>query len=155
MLKYYVCRYYINALHSTDNIQKNAHQHTFSFALFIEATQKDGLVPFHEIDHTARSYLSQYKDEYLNSMPQFRGIYPSIEWIGEVIFDHLYLIFLEKGWNFLRLEISENPLKMYIISDKILSASKYHEDNQKGLDSVLRHRNKYVRVLGGIKEEAY
>jgi 6-pyruvoyltetrahydropterin/6-carboxytetrahydropterin synthase len=141
-------------MHSTDNIQKNAHQHTFTFALSIEANQKDGLTPFFEIDHTIRSYLSQYKGEYLNSMPQFRGIYPTIEWIGEVIFEHLYLISKERGWNFLQLEISENPLEIYIISDRILSASKYYDDNQKGLDNILKYSSKYVRILRKIKEEA-
>lgn len=141
-------------MHSTDNIQKNAHQHTFTFSLSIEANQQGGLVPFSEIDHTIRGYLSQYKGEYLNSMPQFRGIYPSIEWVGEVIFEHICLILRERGWNCLQLEVSENPLKMYIISDRILSASKYYEDNQKSIDSILRYRSKYVRILRTIKEEA-
>lgn len=141
-------------MHSTDNIQKNAHQHTFAFALSIEANQKDDFVPFYEIDYAIRGYLSQYKGEYLNSLPHFRNIYPSIEWMGEVIFDHLALILREHGWNCLQLEISENPLKVYIVSDRILSPSIYYEDDQKGLDQLLKYRSKHLRLLRSMKEEA-
>src|SRR5665647_881223 len=123
MLKYYICRYYLNAQHSSSKIEKNSHQHTFTFAISIHEKVESGMVPFFEIDATINKYLMQYKGIYLNSLPQFQGRYPSIEWIGEVFYDDLGTLLAEKGQTCLQLEVSENPLKTFLISDKIMLVS--------------------------------
>ena len=97
MHKYYVCRYYINAEHSVDNIQKNAHQHTFTLGLSVEALARTGMVPFFEIDRLVNSYVLQYNGAYLNAMPQFQGRYPSLEWMGEVIYQDVHALLDEDG----------------------------------------------------------
>ena len=154
MLKYYVCRYYLNANHSFNNIQKNAHQHTFTFAVSMESQRQNDMVPFHEIDHIINHYLTQYKGKYLNSLPQFQGLYPSIEWIGELFYEDLYILLDEKGWNCLQLEVSENPLKAFLVSDRIMLVSSYPGDNQRTWDKIIKSRNRYVVLLDKVKEKA-
>ncbi|HCU08039.1 MAG TPA: hypothetical protein DF480_03555 [Clostridiales bacterium] len=152
MHKYYVCRYYINAEHSVDNIQKNAHQHTFTLSLSIEPKVETGMVQFSAIDRQVNSYVLQYKGVYLNSMPQFQGIYPSLEWMGEVMYQDFHALLDEKGWRCLQLEIAENPLKTFLISDRIMLPSAHPADSRISWQNVLTRRNRYVEILEKVRE---
>ncbi len=152
MHKYYVCRYYINAEHSVDNIQKNAHQHTFTLGLSVEALARTGMVPFYEIDRLVNSYVLQYNGAYLNAMPQFQGRYPSLEWMGEVIYQDVHALLDEKGWRCLQLELAENPLKIFLISDRIMLPSVNPGDSRISWQNILAQRNRYIEILDQVRE---
>lgn len=152
MLRYYICRYHINALHSVDNLQSHAHQHTFMFSLYMEARSTGAAVPFSAIDELARNYLLQYQGQYLNSLPRFEGRYPSLEWICEAAYTDLYNILDRKDWQCLQLELAENPLKTFTISDRIMLPSIHPGNHRIIWDKALSHRRRYLDILQRVKE---
>lgn len=59
--------------------------------------------------------LEEYKNKYLNDLEEFKGD-ANIENVGEVFWKKLFRVFEKNGWALIRLEIGENPLRIYSVS---------------------------------------
>ena len=55
------------------------------------------------------------RKKYLNDMPEFDGD-TSVENVGEVLYARLSKHFEDRHWKFSRMEISETPLRVYVIA---------------------------------------
>lgn len=111
--------YYCNARHSIDDSMENVHSHTFTIGLYIEDGTKDSLLDINKVNKIINNYLDQYRGILLNEKPAFQYTVPTIEHIGDFFYDELSPILSELSYNLIQLDISENPLKIYSVSERL------------------------------------
>lgn len=131
MFEGYKLKYRLNSKHSLTSVEKNIHPHTFEISIYIEQIQTKELVAFSTIDTIIEHFLLSYQKQYLNSIPPFDRLEPTIENMGNVFYEELKVILCKEQFNLLQLEISENPLRLYLISDRLMFGSLNHTTNSK------------------------
>ena len=112
--KYYRLKYRLNIRHSADNNREHEHSHV----LEIEAYAFPLMENFQEFNYIERHVddcLDRFQNQYLNDLPEFAGD-ASLENTGEVLFPLLREELHRNDWDLQRFEISETPLRVYIIS---------------------------------------
>lgn len=143
MLEYYKYKYYLNALHSFDDQKEHAHVHTFSFVLYIEAVEENKFVSFSEVDKLMQEFFHEYTGVYLNEHPSFLGKNPTIENIGDVFFEILQEQLSIRSFHLIQLEITENPVRVYTVSDRILFGTEYGADGKKRWEDILEKKQRF------------
>ena len=68
-----------------------------------------------ETETQEKRNTEEYKNKYLNDLEEFNGD-ANIENVGEVFWKKLFMVFEKNGWALIRLEIGENPLRIYSVS---------------------------------------
>jgi len=119
----YKLKYRLNARHSFNGVKEKIHPHTFEISLYIEQIQVKTLVAYATIDKIVELFLLEYQNQYLNDVSTFIKIEPIIENIGNIFYEALKVILREEQFNLLQLEISETPLRIYLISDRLMFGS--------------------------------
>lgn len=127
--KIYKLSYYMNAQHSMDALKDTAHFHTFMISLFIENLDQTQLLSFSKMNQIMDTFLEKYSGNYLNELEEFRTLVPSIENIGEVFYEELKVILHKVQLDLIKLDISETPLRIYSISDRLYLGTKPVELN--------------------------
>lgn len=152
MLEYYKHKYYFNAEHSpeaADHLQmdeEKRHSHTFQIVLYVGADDTGGQHLFGDMDQNVREYLSQYEGKYLNDMQQFNGR-TNIEDIGEVFYEDLKKKMEDRGFRLYQLEISENPLCVYIVSNRIMLHTRSDRESRQGIENILAQKKKLLKMM--------
>lgn len=113
-MKYYKLKYRLNMSHSANNQREMEHHHVLEIELYAYP-QGENFVEFGDMEHFVCGCLDRYQNQYLNDCPEFEGDV-SLENIGEVLYRELEENFTLHNWNFDRFEISETPLRIYIIT---------------------------------------
>lgn len=147
MREYYIYKYYFNAGHSTDGDRKKEHYHTFQLVLYVGIHDVDKQYLFHDMDRSVREYLKRYEGKYLNDMDKFRNLGTSIEEIGEVFYDDILNWMKEKGFRLYQLEISENPLCVYMISNRIMLHTRSEKESRQGIEDILNRKKKLLSMM--------
>ncbi len=147
MRQYYVYKYYFNAGHSFGDDVEKMHDHTFQLVLHIGAGDAESRHLFHHIDEEVQSYLSQYEGKYLNELSAFAGRGTSIEDIGEIFYDDLLFLLGKAGFQLYQLEVSENPLCVYIVSNQIMLHTRSDEESRQGIENILNRKKKLLSML--------
>lgn len=147
MLEYYIFKYYFNAGHSVDNDIHHQHNHTFQISLYIGIKDVKGQYLFNEMDEHIHSYLSQYEGQFLNDMEVFQGIGTNIEDIGDVFYDELKEQLGLLGFRLYQLEISENPLCVYIVSNRILLQTRSEKGSRREIETVLERKKRLLDMM--------
>lgn len=147
MLEYYIYKYYFNAEHSFDNCPEKAHAHTFQLVLYVGMANQDGQPLFNEMDQSVREYLKRFEGGYLNDMEEFQGRGTSIEDIGEVFYDDLMKWMEKKKCRLYQLEISENPLCVYIVSNRIMLHTRSDRESRQGIENILNRKKKLLSMM--------
>lgn len=156
MLEYYIYKYYFNAGHSFGNDRAKEHYHTFQLVLYVGGHDVGKQNLFREMDQSVREYLKQYEGRYLNEEKAFEGRETNIEDIGEVFYEDLLKKMKEKGFRLYQLEISENPLCVYIVSNRIMLHTRSDRESRQGIENILRQKKKLLSMMdgkGGIGHE--
>ena len=122
--KAYKLSYYLNAQHSFDDQKNNIHTHTFHICLYLEDLNKEDFIDYHTVDQAVNQFLNLYSGNYMNEIAPFDRLLPSIENIGEVFYEELKSELIKLEFDLIQLEISENPLRIYSVSDRIYLGSK-------------------------------
>ena len=142
-----------NAMHNIDlNDPLKMHAHTFRVGMYVIENQ---------IEHTAfvnseqklNDYFKRYQGVRLNDLALFRGIIPTLENIGDVIYADLKPRFEENGMHLLSLEIGDSPVSVYSIGERLLLgavSSQVPEDKIADYCSRVRRRYEQNPVKGGI-----
>lgn len=114
----------INASHNiTPNLERQStHPHTFELCLYIEKASGD-FVEFEEMEAETKKYLNRYSGNYLNSIPPFDRMPPTLENMGNAFYAGLSRIFQQSGYRLLRLEISETPCSVYSVAERLFVGS--------------------------------
>ena len=117
-LKSYRFKFYLNAMHSVRiaDIDSDMHPHTWEIVVYIKK-YGESFIEFSETERVVQLYLEKYEEQFLNKIPPFDDITPTMENIGEVLFEELSGILNSKGWLLQKLEISENPSRTYILEN--------------------------------------
>ena len=83
-----------------------------------------GFLNFMELDAIVNEYIGQYEGEYLNDISPFDKLLPTIENMGEVFYEDLKECLINRNYDLIQLDISENLLRVYSISDRLYLGSK-------------------------------
>ena len=110
-MKCYKIKYRLGITHSVDNNEKNKHNHILEGEIFAKPSDDD-FVEFSDMENMVNETLEEYKNKYLE---EFNGD-ANIENVGEVFWKKLFMVFEKNGWALIRLEIGENPLRIYSVS---------------------------------------
>ncbi len=122
--KAYKLSYYLNATHSMDRDLNNAHGHTFTITLYIHDLSKKGFLDFSGINNMFHPYLDQLSGKYLNDLDIFQELLPTIENIASVVYETLKKIMMNEEYDLIQIDICENPLRVYSISDRLYLGTK-------------------------------
>jgi len=115
-MKTYCFRRCISISHSNDNDKDHAHIHTVEVSAYVKymETQSE-VIRFKEVENLLDDSLAPYQRGYLNDMEGLEENV-SIEHLGEVLFFRLDEALHENGLFIEKFEISETPLRTYIIT---------------------------------------
>ena len=122
--KAYKLSYYLNAQHSFDNNKESAHAHSFTITLWIDDLSRKGFCDFTQISDIVNSYFSQFSGKYLNEIKDFQTLSPTLENMALVFYEHLKEVLLYRRYDLIQLDICENPLRVYSISDRLYLGEK-------------------------------
>lgn len=150
----YRFKFYFNASHAIylSGELGQSHPHTWEVVLNVMRVA-DSFVLFNEVEKICEGFLAQYQDIYINSVPPFTTINPTIENICAHFKTQIQDMLHEKGWILLSIELSETPSRSYLISvaDE-LDAGKPRNDKQTEQslqDLVERLTTKKIQELSG------
>lgn len=122
MFRGYKLKFEFNAAHSNvDNHTENAHFHTFTIVLYLHDLD-ERMDYFFDIEKNINEWLSPYQDTYLYKTDLFKGKSTTLESIGDTFYDLWYEKLQKLQFDLVRLDIFENPIRMYSVSDRILDA---------------------------------
>lgn len=119
----YKLQFELNAKHrNINNTVAASHPHTFTITLYLKKSGKE-FVRYEEIEKNVSLWLQQYQGKDLNSTDLFQNSDATLESIGETFYQVLKGIVEPKGYELVRLDINENPVRTYSVSEKPLDNS--------------------------------
>lgn len=92
------------------------HPHTWQISLYI-VNPKDTFMIFNEVEKIIEDYLGQYQGKYINDLPPFVTMNPTLENIAHCFMEELQKKLNSHNWVIITMEISETPSRSYIISN--------------------------------------
>ena len=115
---YYRFKFYLNALHSVKFAGKVSaiHPHTWEISILFRSRQEE-TVNFSSFETELESYFLKFEGKFLNELVVFKGIIPTMENIGKILFEDVKKLINDRDLDFKTFEISENPARTYIIED--------------------------------------
>ncbi|MGL4772353.1 MAG: 6-carboxytetrahydropterin synthase [Clostridium sp.] len=113
---YYKFKFYINAKHSVDfgGGRSNIHPHTWETVVSLGSSSENEL-NFSMIEKELQNYFDKFEGIYLNDLNYFKNQEPTMENLGKIFYYHLQTLFFKLKLNLIKLEISENPTRTYVI----------------------------------------
>lgn len=115
--KGHLYKFNMNASHSVliNGKRGTSHSHTFLISLFVETKSEEFMI-YDSVEKIVNNFLSMYSGKELNEFEAFYKVEPTLENIGDFLFEELRKILKENNISILRLEISEIPTRVYIIN---------------------------------------
>lgn len=115
--KGYIYKFKLNASHSVliNNVRGNVHSHTFIIIMHIKIASGD-FVLYNDVEKVIIDYLKKYEEKELNKIEPFDKIEPTLENIGNFLFDEIQKILSESSIELTKLEISETPARVYVVN---------------------------------------
>ena len=117
LYKQYKYKFYLNMNHSVEIEGQRGlvHSHTWEIAMAIAMGDTE-IVRFSEIEKYISMMLQKYQDKYLNDIPPFNVINPTLEDTCNYLFELFSKELREKGWLLLGMEMSETPSRVYQVT---------------------------------------
>ena len=145
MNRYVRLEYRFNASHSISGARENEHVHTFTLtavAGYADSTKEQ------ETDEVLKAFVKKFENRYLNELEYFEGAYPSIEEMGDRFYETLHDELAGRGIDLMSIEISDNPMTSYSVSDRIMGTCLNDNISTKNYSMLLKYRD---LVLGEEK----
>ncbi|WP_310603451.1 6-carboxytetrahydropterin synthase [Anaerosporobacter sp.] len=143
-LHYYKFKYYFSAQHSMTKLKEDMHPHTFTVVLYIETYGNDNIELFSKVEEFLEEYFSRFTGEKLNDLSCFVREIPTIEAMGEYFYEEVKEKLQHVNLDLIQLEICENPLRIYSISDRIIHCSAHIQNSSRQLKRILEMKQKYL-----------
>ena len=117
LYRQYKYKFYLNMNHSVKMEGKRGaiHSHTWEISMGIAMDQKE-FVRFSDIEERINGILDKYQDKYLNTIPPFTAINPTLENMCDYLFEKVSKELRESGWILVIMEMSETPSRVYQVS---------------------------------------
>ncbi|URZ17217.1 6-pyruvoyl-tetrahydropterin synthase-related protein [Clostridium felsineum] len=136
----YIYKFKLNASHSVliNNKRGTVHAHTFIISLRVKVYY-DTFLLYNKMERVVEDYLKRYEEKELNKVEPFNKIEPTLENIGNVLFEEFTKVFDKKKVQLIKLEISETPSRVYVVNSYSKKDKKRHENKVKKviLDGIL------------------
>ncbi|SEW36212.1 6-pyruvoyl-tetrahydropterin synthase-related protein [[Clostridium] fimetarium] len=119
----YKYKFELYASHSNIiNSGENIHFHNFTMALYINTTNLK-LDDNFAIEKVVQDWLKPFQGQQLDNMELFVSKETTVEGIGNTFFEPLYSLIEKLGYELVKLDIYENPIRVYSVSRKLLDSS--------------------------------
>jgi 6-pyruvoyl tetrahydropterin synthase-like protein len=122
----YKFKFELHASHSAlVNSSNQYHFHNFTIVLYLNNLSDYDLelVLYEDIESYISNWLSQFQNKLLEETLLFHNTTATLETIGDAFYTILCKKLLEKNFELVRLEIYENPTRIYSVSEKILDST--------------------------------
>ncbi|MBE5950260.1 MAG: 6-pyruvoyl tetrahydrobiopterin synthase [Lachnospiraceae bacterium] len=147
----YKFKFYLNASHSIYINNKLGQKHPHTWEITMDMIKiVDGFVQFNDVEYTIEKMLSDYQDKYINEIPPFDTLNPTLENICLHFKDCIDEQMKNMGWLLLKIEISETPTRSYMIdliidfqqeNGKYLSEKSAYETTAQELEKIINSIN--------------
>ena len=113
----YKFKFYLNASHAIyiNGSMGQKHPHTWEIVINVLRMQEN-FVQFNEIEAEIEKAIGVYQNQFINELPPFDLINPTLENCCQYFKDKFTEILNQKGWILLAIEMSETPSRSYVIS---------------------------------------
>ena len=111
-----------------DNDKEHAHQHTFGVYLYVGCRDENKAGMFFDFDSIGKTYFEGFEQKYLNDCEQFKELIPNIENMGDIFFEELTDRLKGTDYNLYQLDIFDNIMSVYQVSDRILLPAVHEND---------------------------
>ncbi|BEP27792.1 6-pyruvoyl-tetrahydropterin synthase-related protein [Helicovermis profundi] len=144
----YKFKFYLNAKHFLyiDNKKSLVHPHTWELTFFL-VKENTEFIQFTDLEKIISNYLLKYESRIINEVKPFDSIVPTMEAIGEIIYTDISKSIQKYSFSLLKLEISENSARTYIINNEM--------HNFKGFNPIKEELNdlnqKYTLIKKSIE----
>lgn len=142
--QYYKFTYYFSAEHSMNHSEKNMHPHTFTVTLYCERITRERFNLFHKVDEYLEKFFGAFTGEQLNQLNYFEGRIPSVEVMGECFYEDLKIRLRSLDMELIQLDICDNPVRVYSVSDRILMCSACQRNTARRLERLLEKQDKFL-----------
>ena len=113
----YCLKFNLFATHYMNNNEENTHAHTWRISTFISSDTD--FEYFYKLEKMLSKVFEKYENSVLNKAPEFQGLTPDLETIGEVFFEEVSGVLREYDMKLDRLEISEVPARVYVVRNVV------------------------------------
>ncbi|WP_155286351.1 6-carboxytetrahydropterin synthase [Lacticaseibacillus zhaodongensis] len=111
----YIIKSYVNASHAVrwESGTGKRHNHTWEIQCELHTVNK--MVAFFDIEKLIKAALDELSGKFLNDLPEFATVNPTVENVTEYLFDKIDKLTRENGAQLLRLQVSDSPTRSYVI----------------------------------------
>lgn len=92
------------------------------------------------IDSYAEHLLTTLEGRYLNDLPMFCENDASIEDIGNYLYETWKVQFRKTNFSLYQLDISDNPLSVYRVADRILLPTLNMDNSRDNYDAIIEQK---------------
>jgi len=144
MRDYYISRFDLNASHSYEDDKSRAHKHTFNIVVYVGRAQLENgdkvNLDIAEVEYRIEKFLESYADKYLNEVPEIRACGSDIEGLGKFFYNAIKQIVETINHELYQLDISDNKLNYFQLSDTINLPIISMEDGMNNYEIILRQQ---------------
>lgn len=154
-LREYKFLYRLNISHSfnMNNINKGRHSHTIDICLYFkekanssQTGKKEEFSSYSDIELVIEEYFQEYNGRFINEISPFNTEMPTVERMGEFFYEEISREFQTKELSLVRMEISETPARIYVVSDFLMTGKIVKEStrNEVKIASYIEQTTKYL-----------
>ncbi len=113
----YKIKSYVNASHAMrwKDGEGKEHNHTWEITCEIHSLN-DHMIIFNDLENTIKDILNSFAGKFLNQLPYFKEINPTVENVTIWLFNLISPALREEQAKLIRIEVSESPTRAYCIS---------------------------------------
>ncbi|WP_082409194.1 6-carboxytetrahydropterin synthase [Secundilactobacillus paracollinoides] len=106
----YKIKSYVNASHAMrwEDGEGKEHNHTWEIVCEIHSLN-DHMIIFNDLENTIKDILNSFAGKFLNTLPYFKDINPTVENVTVWLFDLISPALREEQAKLIRIEVSESP----------------------------------------------
>ncbi|MBU7554114.1 6-carboxytetrahydropterin synthase [Pediococcus ethanolidurans] len=112
----YKIKSYVNASHAMRWKSGEGQQHIHTWKIVCEIRSKgDHMIVFRDIEQAIKDVLDSFSGKFLNKLPYFKEINPTVENVTIWLFDLITPEMEQLSAQLIRIEVSESPTRSYSI----------------------------------------
>ena len=117
MHRQYRYKIYLNANHSIKIGQKQGEIHPHTWEISMDMIEINELfTEFTNVEKVLENIIEPYQDKYINDLPPFNRLNPTLENITEYFKDLFEKELVNLGYILVSIEVSETPTRAFIIN---------------------------------------
>jgi len=140
----YKFKFYLNASHAIyiNGAMGEKHPHTWEITIYV-LKEREEFIQFNIVEEKVNEWMSKYQDKFINQIPPFDTINPTLENCCDYFKENLQAILRSEGWILLSIEMSETPTRSYVVNLYGVEENLYRNSNSESMaDNILK------RILG-------